>query len=133
MAKDSIATIKPSDIVSIECGYVKMSLDNACFDFKYIDSDRLLDIKLDYHFQLESLDDLLFELTQKNCFIDSFYLDPLIENGSNVSMYDIFYTPQDNENSGIVKIVATVNKDGEDVLLYTSVLSGRQFKSQIKG
>ena len=132
MCKDDIATIEPTDNVSIECGLMKMALDTATFDFRYIDSNKLLNTQFDYHFKLDSLHDILFELTQKNCFIESSYLNPLIENSEDISIYDIFYTPQDDKSSGIVKIVSTKTNDEESKVFYTALIMGREFKSKAR-
>ena len=59
----------------------------------YPDINRIIDMQLPNHFALESIDDLQWELTQKNCFIDDLHLNPVIAY-SDCSMFDIYYKPQ---------------------------------------
>lgn len=131
MSKDSVAEIKVDGVPRLECEGVSMSLDTAAFEYKYPDSEHILDKNLDKHFQLSSLDDILFELSERYCFIDSFHLSPLIDH-SGGDWYDVFFTPMSEKDMGMVKIVASKVVDEEDVVLYTAVIMGREFKSQAK-
>lgn len=127
MGKDDIAKIIKDTIF---CNIVKMSLDTAEFEFKYPDMN-IIDIELPNHFQLNNIRDILFELTQRYCFVEFSSLYPLIaHDGGN--LYDIFYKPQDNGNNGIVKIVAHTVVDEEDIILYTAVIAGRVFETKGK-
>jgi len=128
LGKNDIATVSTSDI---KCNDIRLHLDTADWSFNYPDHEKILDQELENHFVLSSLSDILFELTSKHCFIDSFHLAPLIDHGD-ADKYDVFYTPQTEKNSGLVKVVASRFVDEEEVVLYTSVVIGREFKSQAK-
>lgn len=132
MSKDSQASFDVrGSATCIECESTSMALDTATFDFKYPDSEKILDKKLPHHFKLSGLGDILFELSEKFCFIDSFHLSPLIDH-SGGDWYDIFYSPMSEDDMGMVKIVATKVIDEEEVVFYTAVIMGREFKSQAK-
>ena len=103
----------------------------------YPDINRIIDMQLPNHFALESIDDLQWELTQKNCFIDDLHLNPVISY-NDCSMFDIYYKPQMvNEKQELetatVKIVA--NKADENGVVFTqfiAVFMGRKFESKAK-
>lgn len=124
---------------------VKFAIDGA-FSFEqegeikgihhsnYPDLDDLLNIKLPYHFKLETLDDIAWELTQKNCFIDDMHLNPIISFNECTS-FDIFYRPQEareNESdTGMVKIVGlAADESGTLDVAFTAVITGRKFESK---
>lgn len=102
----------------------------------YPDIDKILDTELPYHFKLETLDDIAWELTQKNCFIDDLHLNPIIC-FNECTHFDIFYKSQEIKekevDTGMVKIVG-LNADDSGVLnvVFTAVVMGRKFESQAK-
>jgi len=132
MKKDDVAKllINGKD-TCLEFNGTSLALDTACFEHNYSDSEKILDHKLDKHFKLSDLDDILFELSERFCFIDSLHLSPLVEHGGG-DWYDVFYNPMAEKDYGMVKIVATKVVDEEEVVLYTAVIMGREFKSQAK-
>jgi len=130
MAKDSVAKITATGSEAyISSEMVEMDLSTADFEYKYPESDLILDKELPHHFKLTDLDDILFELSEKFCFIDSSHLYPLIEHDGG-DWYDVFYSPMTENDMGAVKIVASHYVDEEEVIFYTAVIMGRQFKSQ---
>lgn len=90
-----------------------------------------------YHFTIESIEDLQFELAQKNCFIDDLHLNPIISY-NDCSMFDIYYMPQRVEANGdietaTVKIVAQkADDDGVVFTQFIAVIMGRKFESKAK-
>ena len=132
MKKDDVATLIIDRTRScLEFGGTSLSLDTAAFEFIYPDSESILDKKVDKHFKLSDISDIQFELSERFCFIDSVHLDPLIEH-SGGDWYDVFYSPMAEKDMGMVKIIATKVVDEEEVVLYTAVIMGREFKSQAK-
>lgn len=103
----------------------------------YPDINRIIDMQLPNHFALESIDDLQWELTQKNCFIDDLHLNPVIAY-SDCSMFDIYYKPQMvNEKQELetatVKIVAQkADENGVVFTQFIAVFMGRKFESKAK-
>ena len=124
----------------VDIGHVSLSLNNANLDvfkdgeFIYPLESMLKAIDRSYsgHFQIDSLDNVLFELTQKYCFIEFVQLYPLVSHAGG-DFYDVFFNPQSEESSGMVKIVAH-RKDEElgDRQIYTVVIMGKNFKSEAK-
>jgi hypothetical protein len=108
-----------------------MSLNNAAFDALFPDMDRIFEAEFESSFNLSELDDLIFELSEKKCFISNFLLQPFLLNSQGFSFH-IFYNPQTEKDSGKVKIVATKTVEDENVVYYTAVLMGKVFKSQIR-
>ncbi len=136
MSKDDF--VKISSVGTVDVGFISMSLSNANLDvfekgeFKFPEMGNVLDKKLDHHFKLDSLKDIVFELSQKNCFIESAYLYPLMEH-DDADWYEVFYNVQDGETSGMVKIIAMRVIDDVEQRLYTAVVMGRVFISEAKG
>jgi hypothetical protein len=99
--------------------------------------DTVFKMSVPYHFTIESIEDLQFELAQKNCFIDDIHLNPIISY-SNCSMFDIYYMPQRVEENGdietaTVKIVAQkADDDGVVFTQFIAVIMGRKFESKAK-
>lgn len=132
MGKDDMAELAiSSDSVHLQCNYISLNLDTASFEFLYPDVEKIIGMKLPEHFSLNSLDDIMFELTQRYCFVDFNRLYPLIAHGD-ADKYDVFYKAQSVEDTGTVKIVATRTIDEEDVIVYTAVIMGREFTSKAK-
>lgn len=121
----------------LHCGITKMSCDTFDNnDLKFTNVKKILDQKLDYWFKLKSIDDLHFELTQKECYVDDFRINPFIEL-SNCNSYLISFNKQKIEdgvtNTGMVKIVGLYNTDDEtDLIKFTAIIMGREFKTQAK-
>lgn len=136
MGKDDFVSI--SSVGSVDVGFISLPLSNANLDvfekgmFKYPDMGNVLEKKLAYHFKLDSLKDIVFELSQKNCFIESAYLYPLMEH-DDADWYEVFYDVQDGETSGMVKIIAMRVIDDVEQRLYTAAVMGRVFISEAKG
>ena len=133
MKKDDRASfIVNGSKTCLEFDGTALVLDTATFEHKFPDDSNILDQKLDHHFVLSDLSDINFELSQKYCFIESAFLYPLMEH-SGCDKYDVFYSAQNEENFGMVKIVGTKADEEEgDVVFYTAVIMGREFKSQAK-
>lgn len=124
----------------VDIGHASLSLNNANLEvfkdgeFEYPLESMLKPISRSYggHFQIDTLDNVLFELTQKYCFIEFAYLYPLMSHAGG-DFYDVFFDPQSEESSGMVKIVAN-KKDEElgDKQIYTVIIMGKNFKSEAK-
>ena len=114
-----VSTLGKDDFVSIDgfgfirTGNVKMNCDTFSYDeVKPVDFDRIMDQEFDNHFFLETIEDLQFELAQRNCFIDEEHLNPIIAYAECTGFY-ISYNQQKetiendvkNKHNGIVKIV----------------------------
>lgn len=104
----------------------------------YPDLEKVINIKLPFHFTLDNINNLQWELTQKNCFIADVHLNPVIAY-NDCSFFDVYYKPQTkNEKEEIetatVKIVAS--KTDENGVIYnkfTAVFMGVVFESKAKG
>ncbi len=136
LKKDDI--VKISSVGSVEHNSVSVSLNTANLnhfdkgEFEYPDVQKTLDIKLPHYFKLEKLDDIVFELSQQNCFIESSMLYPLMEHGD-ADWYEVFYKSQGENDSGMVKIIAMQIIDDVELVAYTAVVMGRVFISEAKG
>lgn len=103
-------------------------------DYKRTQIKNLFNQTFDYKITLDEIDDIHFELTQKNCFIDDIHLNAIIEY-SNCNNYEIFYNKQKIEdgktNTGMVKIIGLYNTEDEHNLVkFTAIIMGREFKTQ---
>ena len=140
-----ISTLGKDDFVSIDgfgfirTGSVKMSCDTFSYDeVKPIDFDKSMDIQFDNHFFLESIDDLQFELAQRNCFIAEEHLNPIIAfaecNGFYISYNQQKETVENDvktKHNGIVKIVGRYSTEDESNLVkFIAVVMGRTFESK---
>ncbi len=132
LTKDSVAILHSDG--RIHHGNIVFDM-NTCneFGYKYPESiESTIDTVYEKHFSLDSLDDIGFELTERFCFIEDVHLLPLIKHGT-ADNYDVFFKPMgEKEEVSRVKIVATVVRDEEDVVLYTAVIMGRQFHTAAK-
>ena len=128
MGKEDVAEVVEMDEICLKSNDAVMNLSTSTFEHKYPDSERIIEQKLPYHFVLANLNDINFELTKKSCYIDSYLLLPLVKHGENYK-FDVFYKPQGEKDTGLVKIVASRSVDEEEVVLYTAVIMGREFKS----
>ena len=140
-----ISTLGKDDFVSIDgfgfirTGSVKMSCDTFSYDgVKPVDFDRIMNIQFDNHFFLESIDDLQFELAQRNCFIDEEHLNPIIAFAECTGFY-ISYNQQKEtieddvktKHNGIVKIVGKYSTEDESNLVkFIAIVMGRTFESK---
>lgn len=130
-----------TDIVKfgVDTGYFvededgKHKLGAKASDFP--DTKTITNMHLPYHFTLDNINDLHYELAQKNCFVDDIHLNPVIAYSA-CKMYDIYYKPQTvNEKNHIetatVKIVATkTDSNGVIFTQFIAVFMGRVFESQ---
>ena len=83
--KGFIAATHKDSIISFDgLGYMKngtakLNCDTFnCNDATGVDFDYILNQKFSNQFFLESIDDLQFELAQRNCFIDEEHINPII-------------------------------------------------------
>lgn len=101
----------------------------------FVNIDRIIDMTLINHFVLEDISDLQFELAQRNCYIDDILLNPVIS-FNECDYFDIFYKEQvqegSNINAGTVKIIGQKDIDETREVVFTVVLLGRAFLSQIE-
>lgn len=141
-----ISTLGKDDFVSIDGfgfirnGSVKMSCDTFSYDeVKPVDFDRIVNIQFDNHFFLESIDDLQFELAQRNCFIDEEHLNPIIAFAECTGGFYISYNQQKEtiendvktKHNGIVKIVGKYSTEDESNLVkFIAIVMGRTFESK---
>ena len=140
-----VSTLGKDDFVSIDgfgfirAGGVKMSCDTFSYDeVKPVDFDRIMDQEFDNHFFLETIEDLQFELAQRNCFIDEEHLNPIIAFAECTGFY-ISYNQQKEtiendvktKHNGIVKIVGRYSTEDESNLVkFIAVVMGRTFESK---
>lgn len=154
-------TMKKNDEATIEDGFliskfVKIRIDtgfnevvdgedvtkqkaNGASALRFPNIDDVVNKMILNHFTLESIDDLHFELSQRDCFIDDVHLNPIIS-FSNCSEYDIYFEPQreviedDGKRieRGIVKIIGKTVVDGAINNKFVAVVMGRTFKSKAK-
>lgn len=137
------SAVGKDDIVSID-GYGQMRVENGfrmnCDSFpdnrtqEKTNIKNIFDTEFKYHISLDDIDDMHFELTQKECFVDDVHLNPIIEH-SNCTRYEIFYNKQiiesDKTNTGMAKIVGLIDtKDERDLVKFTAIVMGREFKTQ---
>ncbi|WP_428739429.1 hypothetical protein [Sulfurimonas sp.] len=104
------------------------------YALNFPDINKTIDMELPYHFTLDTLDDIAWELSQKNCFIDDVHLNPIIA-FNECNFFDVFYKPQEivenTTNTGIVKIVGSKrDNDGVFDVAFTALVMGREFKSR---
>lgn len=140
-----VSTLGKDDFVSIDgfgfirIGSVKMNCDTFSYDeVKPVDFDRIMDQEFDNHFFLETIEDLQFELAQRNCFIDEEHLNPIIAYAECTGFY-ISYNQQKEtiendvktKHNGIVKIVGRYSTEDESNLVkFIAVVMGRTFESK---
>ena len=140
-----VSTLGKDDFVSIDgfgfirTGSVKMNCDTFSYDeVKPVDFDRIMDQEFDNHFFLETIEDLQFELAQRNCFIDEEHLNPIIAYAECTGFY-ISYNQQKEtiendvktKHNGIVKIVGRYSTEDESNLVkFIAVVMGRTFESK---
>ena len=134
MGKDDRARVSANGFLF--CNDIKLDCDTCEREHKFPDMKCTLEQELDYSFELESIDDLHFELTQLGCFVEDVHLNPFIE-FSDCSKYKISFNKQKIEdgttNTGMVKIAALYDTEKEsDLVKYTAVVIGREFKTQAK-
>lgn len=136
------SAMKTDDNVTIDGeGFMRIdrSIKMSCNTFPDIDHTqtnikRILEQQFQYRISLEKIDDIHFELTQKECFIDDIHLNPIIEY-SNCNKYEIFYNKQKvvdgTTNTGLVKIIGLYNTEDEiNLVKFTAIIMGREFKTQ---
>jgi hypothetical protein len=134
MATDDNVTIDSNGYIRI---HKKLKMDcNTPIDMPYERTQikNIFNQAFDYKITLEEIDDIHFELTQKNCFIDDIHLNAIIEY-SNCNNYEIFYNKQKIEdgktNTGMVKIIGLYNTEDEyNLVKFTAIIMGREFKTQ---
>ena len=140
-----VSTLGKDDFVSIDgfgfirTGGVKMNCDTFSYDdVKPVDFDKSMDIQFDNHFFLETIEDLQFELAQRNCFIDEEHLNSIIAfaecNGFYISYNQQKETVENDvktKHNGIVKIVGRYNTEDElNLIKFIAVVTGRTFESK---
>ena len=140
-----VSGLGKDDFVSIDgfgfirTGSVKMNCDTFSYDeVNPVDFDRIMDQEFDNHFFLETIEDLQFELAQRNCFIDEEHLNPIISfaecNGFYISYNQQKETVENDvktKHNGIVKIVGRYSTEDESNLVkFIAVVMGRTFESK---
>ena len=146
--KGFVSVLGKDDEASIDgFGYlrtpgIKMNCNTWNYDseVKLPDYAKILEQNFVRHFVLETIDDLQFELSQRNCFIDDDKLYPIIQ-FAECTKFHIFYEEQKEietetgfeKSSGIVKIVGKYSTEDEvDIVKFVAVVMGRTFESQAK-
>lgn len=140
-----VSTLGKDVFVSIDgFGFIrtsgaKMSCDTFSYDeVKPVDFGKIMDIQFDNHFFLETIEDLQFELAQRNCFIDKEHLNPIIAfaegNGFYISYNQQKETVENDvktKHNGIVKIVGRYSTEDEsNIVKFITVVMGRTFESK---
>lgn len=140
-----ISGLTPKDFVSIDgfgfirSGERKMSCDTFSYDeVKPVDFDKILNMDFENQFFLESIEDLQFELAQRNCFIDEEHLNPIIAFAQCIG-FNVFFNRQKEvieddvrtKHNGIVKIVGRYSTEDEsNIVNFIAVVMGRTFESK---
>jgi hypothetical protein len=133
MEKDDEASIDGNGF--LRCGNTKMHCDTADYsDFKYPNLKNILNEKFEYKMNLEDIDDIHFELSQRDCFVDDIHLNPIISY-SDCKRYIIFFNKQkidtNTTHTGMAKIVGLYDTEDEvDLVKFTAVVIGREFKTK---
>lgn len=133
LGKDNTASINGYGYLIMDSG-IKMKCDNLPdMEYEKADMKRILKGQYEYKIELKEIDDIHFELTQKECFVDDIHLNPIIEH-ANCNRYTIFFNKQktidDTVNTGKVKIIGLCDtEDEKDLVKFTAIISGREFKS----
>lgn len=133
--KDDEATIDGFGF--LRNGLIKMSCDTFEHDDpKFPDMERILSEKLEYGFEINDISDLHFELTQRECYIDEYLLNPFIEL-TNCNKYVVSFNKQKVDgnltDTGRVKIIGLYDTEEEtDLVKFTAMIMGREFKTQVK-
>lgn len=135
--------VAKEDRVTID-GYGNIRIDNftkmSCDTFPDGRNDNNTNIKnifnteFKYQINLKDIDDIHFELTQKECYIDDVHLNSIIEYGG-CNRYIIFYNKQTitdgTTNTGMAKIVGLIDTEEEaDIVKFSAIVMGREFKTQ---
>ena len=134
LGKDDTIALKGDYFVN---STVKMNINGSetVKNDHFVNIDRIIDMALINHFVLEDISDLQFELAQRNCYIDDILLNPVIS-FNECDYFDIFYKEQvqegSNINAGTVKIIGQKDIDETREVVFTVVLLGRAFLSQIE-
>ena len=107
-------------------GTAKLNCDTFDYsDAVGVDFDYILNQKFSNQFFLESIDDLQFELAQRNCFIDEEHINPIIAYAE-CSGFNIFYNEQK-----VAKIIGRYSTEDEsNIVKFTAVIMGRTFESK---
>lgn len=134
MGKDDEATIDGHGYLRLGSG-LKMSCDTFPDGALTItDIGNIFDIEFEYKMSLKEIDDIHFELTQRDCFIEDIHLNGIVEYGC-CDRYEIFFNKQkvdqDKTNTGKVKVIGLYDTEEErDLVKFTAVIMGREFKTQ---
>lgn len=134
LAKDDNATIDYQGILRNDNG-VKLNTDTfPDREIKITPIKNIFDNTFEYKMSLEKIDDIHFELTQKECFIDDVHLNPIIQY-SECKRYEILFNKQKVEdnitNTGMVKIIGITDTEDEiDIVKFKAIVMGREFKTQ---
>jgi hypothetical protein len=131
VGKDDIVSISHDFLFS---GLVKLPYDGSLNQAtKYPNTEDIFNIQLPNHFTLNTIDDIQFELSQRDCYLDDVVLNSLIA-FSDCTYFDVFYKSQtvtDNKkDNGIAKIVGQKVIDDELKVHFVATLMGRVFESK---
>jgi len=139
-----IQSLDKHDVCDIDgCGFlhngdIKVNCDTFYGDEnKFPNLKAIIDHDFKYMIKLDNIDDLQFELSLLDCFIDEVHLNPIIEFSSICHEFIIFYDKQTVidglTNNGMVKIVGLYNEDEElGIVRFNAMVMGREFKAQAK-
>lgn len=103
----------------------------------YPDINKIIQMRLPFHFTLDNINNLQWELTQKNCFIADKHLNPVISY-NDCKFFEIHYKPQTKNEKGIietatVKIIAQASdENGVIYNKFIAVFMGTEFESKAK-
>lgn len=147
LGKDEIVHFEDNSFLSES---VKMKIDTGYYvededgkhkiGAKYEDYPTLstaFEISVPYHFVIDDIQDLQFELAQKDCYIDDIHLNQIISY-SGCNIFDVHYMPQRTKEDGkietaTVKIVANkTDDDGVMFVQFVAIIMGREFESKAR-
>jgi len=134
LTKDDDATIDHEGILRSTQG-VKLNTDTLPDrEIKITSLKKIFDSTFEYKMSLDNIDDIHFELTQKECFIDDVHLNSIIQY-SECERYEIFFNKQKIEdnitNTGMVKIIGITDTEDEiGIVKFKAIVMGREFKTQ---
>lgn len=103
----------------------------------YPDIENVVNIQLPFHFTLDNINNLQWELTQKNCFIADVHINPVIAY-NDCKFFDIYYKPQmknekDQIKTATVRVVGLASdENGVIYKKFIAVFMGTVFESKAK-
>ena len=134
LAKNELVSVKDDeDWCFLNSSSNELSVNNADFDYKYPSMYKMIDslgVFTD-SFRLDSLNDLIFELATRGCFIQPFELNPLIKN-ADCDFYLINYKEADAKNNllsaAMISGTRVDEETKEETVVFDSYFLGWDFK-----